>query len=150
HSNEISNNTFIGLNRGIYLQVCKKFITDDNVITGNAFIDNVAGLKISTVGDGSECDSLTVEGGYHWPVGGGRVEGLVVTGNSFTVSGVYAVLFNPDWGPYLGVVTTGPLGLTCNWFGAAPGPSDPAAPGDRVRQGPPDNAPMTIASWLTA
>jgi PKD repeat protein len=150
HSNEITNNTFIGLDRGVYVQVCKKFITDDNAIIGNTFTDNVAALKISTVGDGSECDSLADEGEYHWPVGGGRVEGLVVTGNSFTGSVDYAIRFNPDWGPFVEVITTGPLDVTCNWYGDAAGPSDPSMPGDRVVQGPAENAQLTFTPWLTS
>jgi PKD repeat protein len=150
HSNQITNNTFIGLSSGVYLQICKKFNTDDNVITGNSFIDNGAGVNVTTYNDGTACVNGATEGVGNWITGGGRVYGLEVTGNSFTGSTSYAVRFNPDFTGYTDVVTQGTLDVTCNWYGDAAGPSDPASPGDRVLQGPPGNAQMVYTPWLTS
>jgi hypothetical protein len=150
HSNQVTNNTFIGLSSGVYLQLCKKFSTDDNVIAGNTFVDNRVGVNVTTFNDGTACVNGATEGSGNWIVGGGRANGLEVTGNSFTGSTFDAVRFNPDYTDYTDVITVGPLDVTCNWYGVAAGPSDPANPGDRVLQGPAGNAQMSFVPWLTA
>ncbi len=150
HSNQVTNNTFIGVSSGVYLQLCKKFSTDDNVITDNTFVDNRVGVNVTTFNDGTACVNGATEGSGNWIVGGGRANGLEVTGNSFTGSTSAAVRFNPDYTGFTDVVTVGPLDVTCNWYGGAAGPSDPANPGDRVQQGPAGNAQMSFTPWLTS
>ncbi|HTO00808.1 MAG TPA: PKD domain-containing protein [Microthrixaceae bacterium] len=149
-SNQISGNTFRGFSSAIYMQLCKKFDTNNNLISSNSFEGNGAGVNIVTTGDTSQCMSGVAEGSGGWVVGGGQASGLKVNGNSFTGQASYALKFNPNYGAYTPAITTGDLDATCNWFGNAAGPGDPLLPGDRIVQGPLTNAQFVSTPWLTS
>jgi PKD repeat protein len=149
-SNVVSNNTFTGLSTGVFVNLCKKFVTDDQVITGNTFAGNGGGVAFTTILDTSQCNRSTTEGTDGWVVGGGKANGALVNGNSFVGQSSYAVRFNPAYGTYTTVVTDGPIDATCNWYGTPAGPTDPNLPGDRIVQGPVDNAQIESTPWLSA
>ncbi len=147
-SNQITGNTFKGFSSAVYVQLCKKFSTNDNVISSNSFLNNKGGINIVTTGDTSQCMSGVAEGSGGWVPGGGQAAGLKANNNSFTGQLNYAIRFNPDYGAYTPVVTSGDLDATCNWYGSAGGPSP--QPGDAIVQGPVDNAQIVFTPWLTA
>jgi PKD repeat protein len=149
-SNTVSNNTFTGLSTGVFVNLCKKFSTDGQVITGNTFSGNGGGVNITTILDTSQCNRSVTEGTDGWIAGGGRAEDTLISGNSFVGQTSYAVRFNPNFGTYTVPVTAGPIDATCNWFGTADGPTDPGANGDRILQGPIDNAQIVATPWLTS
>lgn len=146
HSNTISNNTFTGLASGVFINLCKKFSTDDNTIANNTFAGNGAAVNITTLLDASECNSGASEGSGGWVVGGGRVEGLRIVDNSFLGQSAYAIRFNPDFGAFTTVITDEAIDATCNFFGSAGGPGG----GNDVLQGPAGNAAIVFAPWRTA
>ena len=120
--NTVSGNTFTGLSSGVYLSQCKKWNTDNNHITGNSFINNGVGVYVAAGLDGGQCTSSTTEGTGGWLTGGGRINGLTITGNNFTGQTSPAVYHN-DWP--VGVtpaISSGPIDVTCNWWGSAAAP----------------------------
>lgn len=144
NSNQVKNNSFTGVSSGVYLQLCKKFVSNSNEITGNTFTNVGAGVNVTTYLDTSQCNSSMTEGSGGWVVGGGRANGLKVNNNSFATTGS-SIIFSPNYGSYTQAVTAGPLDTTCNWYGSAAGP----AGGTSVVQGPPTNAQMTVSPWLS-
>ena len=90
-ANTISNNTFTAFSSGVYIDICKKFNTDNNSITGNTFTGNGGGVNINVNSDGGQCISSATEGAGGWVVGGGQLNGLAITGNDFLGNTSYAV-----------------------------------------------------------
>lgn len=124
--NTISNNTFTAFSSGVYLDLCKKFVTNANAVTGNTFTGNGGGVNISVNTDGGQCVSSTTEGAGGWVLGGGRINGMTITGNNFGGNTSYAIrhaAFN--WGFFTAVAptSTGPIDATCNFYGAPTGPN---------------------------
>jgi PKD repeat protein len=150
NSNVVSNNTFTGLSTGVFVNLCKKFNTDGQTITGNTFSGNGGGVNFTTILDTSQCNRGVTEGTDGWVVGGGKANDTAINDNSFVGQTSYAVRFNPNFGTYTTVVTDDPIDATCNWFGAASGPSDPSVAGDRILQGPIDNAQIVATPWLSS
>ncbi|MCB9387232.1 MAG: PKD domain-containing protein [Microthrixaceae bacterium] len=145
-SNQVTNNTFSGFSTGVYMQLCKKWSQQDNVISGNLFANNNAGVNITTYLDTSQCVRGASEGTDGWFVGGGVVDGLQINNNAFVGSGNYAIRFNPNFGTYTPAVSTGPLDATCNWFDDAAGPGGT----NDILQGPITNAQVNATPWLTS
>ncbi len=145
-SNQVTNNTFKGFSTGVYMQLCKKWSQQDNVITGNTFENNGAGINMTTYLDSSQCNSGTAEGSGGWFPGGGTVDGLMINGNSFIGQTAYAIKFNPNFGSYTPAVSTGPLDATCNWYDSAAGPGGT----NDIVQGPLTNAQINATPWLTS
>ena len=84
HDNVISGNTFTGLSSGVYIDLCKKFSTQNNDVSTNTFSGNGTGLSIGVNQDGGACINGTAEGSGNWVVGGGKLDGLSVNGNTFS------------------------------------------------------------------
>ncbi|MEZ5270091.1 MAG: DUF1565 domain-containing protein [Microthrixaceae bacterium] len=145
-SNQVTNNTFSGFSTGVYMQLCKKWSQQDNVISGNLFANNNAGVNITTYLDTSQCVRGASEGTDGWFVGGGVVDGLQINNNALVGSGNYAIRFNPNFGTYTPAVSTGPLDATCNWFDDAAGPGGT----NDILQGPITNAQVNATPWLTS
>jgi len=147
NSNQIKDNTFTDLSSGVYIQLCKKSLTQNNAVTGNAFNNNGAGVNVTTFLDTSQCNRSPTPGTDGWVIGGGTANGLQVTGNTFTgASSSYAVRFNPNYGTYVDVTTVGPLDATCNFYGSAAGPVG----NQGIVQGPVTNAQINATPWLTS
>ena len=124
--NTISGNTFTGLSSGVYVDLCKKFVTNGNSITSNTFSGNGAGVNISVNTDGGQCVSSATEGSGGWVVGAGRIDGLAITGNNFTGNTTYAVRYAAyNWAAQTPVapVSNGPIDVSCNWWNSATGPA---------------------------
>jgi hypothetical protein len=124
--NTISDNVVTGFSSGVYVDLCKKFLTNDNKITNNQFNGNAGAINISVNTDGGQCISSTTEGTGGWVTGAGRINDMVITGNNFVGNTSYAVrhaAFN--WGFFTAVAPTsaGPINVTCNYFGTAAGPA---------------------------
>jgi PKD repeat protein len=124
--NTISGNTFKGLSSGIYLDQCKKFSQDDNTITGNSFVGNSLGVYITVDPDGGQCTSSATEGTGGWVVGGGRVENLKITGNTFSGNSSYGVYHQGDWGANVPADTLSTADATCNYWGDGTAPTSRA------------------------
>ncbi len=146
HSNQVTNNTFTGLSSGVFINLCKKFSTDNNTVTGNTFVGNGGAVNITTIQDGSQCVTGAAPGNLGWVAGGGEANGTEIHGNTFIGQTAYAVRFNPNYGIYTTVVTDDPIDATCNWYGDAAGPGGT----NGIVQGPPTNAQITATPWLTA
>jgi hypothetical protein len=124
--NTVTGNTFVGLSSGVYIDLCKKFITNDNQFTGNTFQSGVYGINVGVDPDSGQCTSSTVEGSGGWRVGAGRINGLVATDNNFTGNVAAGILdgsymwnaYSPSGQP----ISTGPIDATCNWWNATTGP----------------------------
>ncbi|MFN7147970.1 MAG: PKD domain-containing protein [Microthrixaceae bacterium] len=149
-SNLVIDNTFTGLSTGVFVNICKKFNTDGNTITSNTFAGNNGGVNLTTILDTSQCNSSATEGTGGWVVGGGRANDTLINDNSFVGQLNYAIRFNPNFGAYTVPVTADPIDATCNWFGSATGPTDPGVAGERILQGPIENAQIVATPWLTA
>ena len=124
-SNVIDGNSFTGFASGVFIDMCKKFITDDNSITNNDFVGNGGAVNITANSDGGQCSTSTTEGADGWVTGGGRVNGLVVTGNDFVGNTTYAVRHAAyNWGFFTATapVTAGPVDLSCNYWSSTTGP----------------------------
>ncbi|NLA35966.1 MAG: PKD domain-containing protein [Actinobacteria bacterium] len=146
HSNTISNNTFTGLASGVFINLCKKFSTDDNTIANNTFVGNGGAINITTIVDTSQCNSGLSEGSGGWVLGGGKVKRLRIVDNSFADQSAYAIRFNPDFGGYPAVVTDTVIDAACNFYGAASGPGG----SNDILQGPAGNATIVYVPWRTA
>ena len=61
NGNVISSNSFSGYSSGVFIDVCKKFSTENNSMTGNTFTGNSYGIYINddTVFAG-QCSTATV------------------------------------------------------------------------------------------
>lgn len=127
--NDITGNTFEDLGSGVALVLCKKWDSRNNNVDDNTFIG--APLTISVSTDGGQCATGTsgdVEGSGSWVTGGGRFDGFSANGNSFT-GGSIAMTSNAVTGFSANLpVTAGPIDVTCNWWGAASGPTNPTNP----------------------
>ena len=104
-------------------------------------------MNVTTILDTSQCNASATEGTAGWAVGGGRANGLQVTGNTFTGAGsTYAIRFNPNFGTYVAPITVGPLDATCNYYGSAAGPGG----NQGIVQGPAANAQLNATPWSTS
>ena len=160
--NVISGNTFTGFASGVYLDLCKKFVTSNNAITGNTFTGNNGGVNISVNTDGGQCVSSATEGSGGWVAGGGRINGMTITGNNFSGNTSYAIrhaAFN--WGFFTSTAptSTGPVDATCNFYGtpAAPNyasysypPGTVAANPDGVIGTAAPETSVNVTPWRTA
>ena len=160
HDNVISGNTFTGLSSGVYIDLCKKFSTQNNDISDNTFSGNGTGLSIGVNQDGGACINGTAEGSGNWVVGGGKLDGLSVNGNTFSGNTSYAIRHNPNWvlswdpgSVFVPVYSTGPLDASCNFYGNASGPTNAANPsgtGEAVSFPGPPHAELVFTPWLTS
>ena len=154
--NNISGNTFTGLASGVYIDLCKKFITSNNSITGNTFTGNGLGVYQAVNTDGGQCVSSTTEGSNGWVTGAGRIDGLVVSGNNFlgnTTAGLYSSTSNWATQTANAPVSTGPISVTCNYWNSASGPTiatNPGGAGDAITILGPNQPAFTFSPWRTA
>ena len=152
NSNVITNNTFTGLSSGVYLDRCKKFSQKNNTVTNNTFTNDGVGLYIPVDPDGGQCVTGASEGAGGWVVGGGRIDGLLVTGNNFS-NGSSAINHTGSWGTNTPVYSAGPIDASCNFYGSSTGPTNAANPSGTgasvITAGAPD-VQFTITPWRTA
>jgi hypothetical protein len=126
--NDITGNTFEDLGSGVALVLCKKWDSRNNNVDDNTFIG--APLTISVSTDGGQCATGSggdIEGVGSWVTGGGHFDGFSANGNSFT--GPIAMTSNAVTGFSANLpVTAGPIDVSCNFWGAASGPTTPSLP----------------------
>jgi hypothetical protein len=125
--NTVSGNSFTGFSSGVYIDICKKFVMTNNHVDGNTFTANAGGVNINVNSDGGQCVSSNTEGTGGWVVGGGKLDGLTVTGNNFVGNTSYAIRdasYNWGfWNPTAPTQTAGPIDATCNWWNDEHGPT---------------------------
>ena len=127
--NIISGNTFTGVGgSGVFIDLCKKFNTNNNSVTNNTFTGSGVGVYVTASQPGSQCTTSNTEGSGGWVSGGGRINGLVVTGNNFAMGTNGLVHSTAGFSPNAVPVSTGPVDSTCNWWGSATGPTNAANP----------------------
>jgi hypothetical protein len=161
--NAISDNTFNAFSSGVYIDLCKKFNTDNNGITGNTFTANAAGVFINVNSDGGQCVSSNTEGSGGWVVGAGQLNGLTISQNSFvgnTTAGVVDEAYNwTFWNAAHPAITTTAADVTCNWWNSSTGPANvdvhssgtsvtPVA--DQLVYSAAPQAPFNYSPWLTS
>lgn len=125
--NTLSGNTFTALSSGVFIDLCKKFNTNNNTVTGNTFVG--AGVVIQVSQPGTSCTTSATEGQSQWIGGGGRINGLVVTDNNFTAGFAGVSHSIGGFGASVVPVSTGPIDSTCNYWGTADGPTNAGNPG---------------------
>lgn len=127
--NDITGNTFTDLGSGVALVLCKKWDARNNNVDDNTFVG--APLTISVSTDGGQCATGSggdTEGTGSWVTNGGHFDGFSANGNSFT-GGPIAMTSNASTGFSANKpVTAGPIDVSCNWWGAASGPTNPTLP----------------------
>ena len=160
--NTVIGNTITGVSSGVYVDLCKKFITNNNSIVNNTITGNSAGVNISVNTDGGQCVNSATEGSAGWINGAGRLNGLTISGNDLSGNTNYAIRHAAyNWGFFTATapLSTGPLDATCNWYGRAEGPDvvSAAYPPGTVPTGTfhvintdAPHAQLTTAPWLTS
>lgn len=159
--NSITGNTFTALSSGVYVDLCKKFITNDNQITGNDFLGNGGGVNISVNTDGGQCVSSATEGSGGWVVGAGRINGMVISDNNFSGNSSHAIrhaAFN--WGFFTAAAPlSSGIDATCNHYGSedAPAYAEYSYPPGTIAPNPDGiigtaapEAPIDFTPWRTA
>ncbi len=160
--NTVTGNTITGVASGVYVDLCKKFVTNNNSIVNNTITGNGGGVNISVNTDGGQCVNSATEGSGGWVVGGGRLNGLTITGNDLSGNTNYAIRHAAyNWGFFTATapISAGPFDASCNWYGTATGPEVISAaypPGTvptgtfKVINTDAPHAQLTTTPWLTS
>jgi PKD repeat protein len=161
--NTVTGNTITGVASGVYIDICKKFVMANNSIVNNTITGNGGGVNINVNSDGGQCVNSTTEGSAGWVVGGGKLDGLTITGNDLSGNTAYAIRHAAyNWGYWNAAapaLSNGPLDASCNWYGTAAGPtvvslgypnSGVANVPEQVVNSDAPHAQLTTAPWLTS
>ncbi len=154
-NNVITGNTFNRVGSAVYIDICKKFQTRNNLIADNVMTNNGNGVAMAMSQPGTACQgqASNAEGVGNWIVGGGDVNGTVITGNTFSGNTQSGIIHSVGWFTYTPVYTTGNIDITCNFWGNPTGPtvaSNPGGTGQALIVNNAPNATFTYLPWEVA
>jgi PKD repeat protein len=148
--NQITGNTISGHSSAVWIDICKKWVTRNNVVTGNTLSNNRYGLYTGISQTGA-CQNDTQ------PVaGGGDINGLVATGNNISGNSVRGVQISLGigWSTFTQILPDGPIDLSCNYWGDPSGPANatynPDGTGDSLSITSPGTATFIVTPFRTA
>lgn len=131
--NLVDGNAISGHGSAVWIDICKKFDTRDNVITNNDLTNNLTGIYTGVSQTGACQTGLSSPS----PTGG-DINGLVATGNNISGNSSRGILIGIGigWSTYTAIQPDGPIDLTCNYWGDESGPTNaavnPAGTGDAL------------------